>query len=35
VTVSLSPQLRVRESCGFMLRTGKQPPPIVESLSER
>ena len=34
VTISLSPQLRVRESCGFSLRTGKQPPPVVELAGE-
>ena len=34
VTISLAPQIRVRESCGFMLRTGKQLPPIVELVGE-
>jgi len=30
VTVNLAPQLRVRESCGFMLHAGKEPGVIVE-----
>lgn len=34
LSISLPPQLRVRESCGFMLRTRKQPAPIVELVAE-
>ena len=34
LSISLPPQLRVRESCGFMLRTRKQPAPIAELVGE-
>jgi LacI family transcriptional regulator len=35
VTVNLAPQLRVRESCGFMLHAGKEPGVIVEKGAAR
>lgn len=34
LSISLPPQLRVRDSCGFILRTRKQPAPIVELVAE-